>query len=126
MAIPILKSSDLDRTLAFFTSVIGAKLLWRQGASGLPGYAAVGWGGGEIHLSSHAGDGAFGSAVYLQVDDVDVVCGALRAAGWTPLPGRGPVFASPTEQTWGMRELYVLDPDGNCLRFGSPSPAPSR
>jgi hypothetical protein len=23
-------------------------------------------------------------------------------------------------QTWGMRELYVRDPDGNSVRFGAP------
>jgi hypothetical protein len=30
------------------------------------------------------------------------------------------VDQAPTDQTWGMRELYVRDPDGNCLRFGAP------
>lgn len=28
----------------------------------------------------------------------------------------------PVNQTWGMREFYVRDPDGNTLRFGSPAP----
>ena len=23
----------------------------------------------------------------------------------------------PVDQTWGSREMYVKDPDGNCLRF---------
>ncbi len=24
----------------------------------------------------------------------------------------------PIEQTWGMKEFYIADPDGNILRFG--------
>jgi len=28
-----------------------------------------------------------------------------------------PVHQSPVDQTWGMREFYVEDPDGNTLRF---------
>jgi len=28
-----------------------------------------------------------------------------------------PVHQGPVDQTWGRRELYVTDPDGNTLRF---------
>jgi catechol 2,3-dioxygenase-like lactoylglutathione lyase family enzyme len=115
MAIPILKSSDLERTIAFCTGTLGAEILWRG-----PGYAALLWGAHELHISAHAGDGAFGSAVYFPVDDVDATFAALLGRGLKPPLHRGPVYASPTDQTWGMRELYVSDPDGNCLRFGSP------
>ncbi|HUF73656.1 MAG TPA: hypothetical protein VMR74_12240 [Gammaproteobacteria bacterium] len=34
------------------------------------------------------------------------------------------VDLEPTDQTWDRREIYVLDPDGNCLRFGSPLKSP--
>jgi len=27
------------------------------------------------------------------------------------------------DRTWGMREFYVWDPDGNLLKFGVPTPA---
>jgi len=40
MAIPILKSSDMDRTLAFFAGKLGARLVWRE-RSGNPSYAGV-------------------------------------------------------------------------------------
>jgi len=115
MAIPILRCSDVDRAIAFYVGTIGASVAWREGP-----YAAVRWRSSEIHLSSNSGDGVFGSAVYFRVDDVDAVFADLRSRGWTPRTDRGPVFESPTDQTWGMRELYLLDPDGNCLRFGSP------
>jgi uncharacterized glyoxalase superfamily protein PhnB len=28
-----------------------------------------------------------------------------------------PIALQPTDQTWGNREMYVKDADGNCLRF---------
>jgi hypothetical protein len=28
-----------------------------------------------------------------------------------------PVDAGPTDQTWGSREMYVKDEDGNSVRF---------
>jgi hypothetical protein len=31
------------------------------------------------------------------------------------------VHAAPVDQTWGTREFYVSDPDGNTLRFTAPA-----
>lgn len=33
-----------------------------------------------------------------------------------------PVHRGPVNQTWGIREFYVTDADGNTLRFGEPLP----
>jgi uncharacterized glyoxalase superfamily protein PhnB len=72
--------------------------------------------GAVLHLSSHAGDGVVGGVVYFISDDVD----ALHAE----FVGQGvPIHIAPVDQTWGMRELYVIDPDGNSVRFGVPSKA---
>jgi len=36
------------------------------------------------------------------------------------LVAKGVVIAvGPVDQTWGTREMYVRDADGNCLRFQS-------
>ena len=44
------------------------------------------------------------------VDDVD----ALHAE----FVGRGvKISVEPVDQTWGTREMYVRDPDNNCIRF---------
>ena len=58
-------------------------------------------------------DGVAGSLVYLVVDDVD---GLHRE-----LLGRDvPIDLSPTDQSWGNREMYVRDSDQNesrsCVR----------
>jgi uncharacterized glyoxalase superfamily protein PhnB len=73
-------------------------------------------------VPTFSGDSAVGAAVYFYVEDVDALFRRLQAAGLNT-PGRpdSPVEDGPVDQTWGMREFYVRDPDGNVLRFGSPS-----
>ena len=64
-----------------------------------------------LHLSSFAGDGASGGIANLLVDDVDELYKELVAHGVQIDEGH------PVSQSWGTREMYVRDPDGNCLRF---------
>ena len=57
------------------------------------------------------------------VDDVDAVFRKFRARGLkTPGNPDQPVevHQGPIDQTWGNREFYVADPDGNSLRFTQP------
>src|SRR5690242_14770970 len=110
MAIPILKVADLDRALGFWTGTLAATVDFHN-----PGYAGVICAGSEVHLSSF--DGAERGIVLFLVDDVDALFAALRARGWQPRHDRGPVYESPTDQSWGHRELYLDDPDGHGLRF---------
>jgi catechol 2,3-dioxygenase-like lactoylglutathione lyase family enzyme len=119
VAIPILRVTDIERALTFYTKVLGATLLWRDSEAAQPTYAAVQWREHEIHLSSHSGDGAFRSMMVIRVDDVDAVFADLVARGYVPGqdPVGDPVHAAPTDQTWGLREWYVEDPDGNTIRF---------
>jgi len=63
-----------------------------------------------LHVSSFAGDGVSGAAVYLLVERVDRLHEELRAK-------RVAIDLEPTDQTWGNREMYIRDPDGNCIRF---------
>jgi catechol 2,3-dioxygenase-like lactoylglutathione lyase family enzyme len=112
VAIPVHRCTDLERTLRFYVELLGATVEFREGP-----YAGVRWRAHQLHLSTHAGDGAIPAAVVLDVDDVDAVFAQLISKGYRAPQDRGPVFAGPTDQTWGTRELYVADPDGNVLRF---------
>jgi uncharacterized glyoxalase superfamily protein PhnB len=68
-----------------------------------------------------SGDGAFGCAINVEVDDVDALFATYVARGLDPSHHPdSPVHQGPTDQTWGTRELYVTDPDGNTLRFRHP------
>lgn len=63
-----------------------------------------------LHLSSLSGDGVAGHAVNIVVDDVDALHAELVAKGVA-------IAVGPVDQTWGTREMYVKDADGNSLRF---------
>lgn len=63
-----------------------------------------------LHVSSFSGDGVSGGAVFLLVEDVDALHAELVARGV-------PIALEPTNQTWGNREMYVEDADGNSIRF---------
>jgi hypothetical protein len=66
-------------------------------------------------------DGIFGVAVYVYAYDVDKLFHKYIQRGLvTPHKENSPVHESPINQTWGMREFYVTDDDGNTLRFGTP------
>ena len=112
-----MKCRDIERAVAFYVGRLGATVNW--GWSGSPdgpnpGYRSVTLLGCELHLSSFAGDGAFGTAVYLYVDEIDTLAERLRET----VPGA--IEYSPVDQAWGQREIYLRDPDNNALRFGAP------
>jgi hypothetical protein len=66
----------------------------------------------ELHVSSFSGDSVSGAAVYLLVEDVKVLREELR--------GKVAIDTGPVDQSWGNREMYVKDPDGNSIRFTQP------
>ena len=64
----------------------------------------------EIHVSSFSGDGVSGGVVFLLVEDVDALHAEFVTKGVS-------IALPPTDQTWGNREMYVKDADGNSIRF---------
>jgi catechol 2,3-dioxygenase-like lactoylglutathione lyase family enzyme len=115
--VPILKVTDIRAALAFYCSVLGFREDFHySNAPGGPDYVGVSRDGHQLHLSTFAGDGVRGTAAYLYVDDVDALYADFRARGLARAD------LEPTNQTWGMREVYVRDADSNALRFGSPVP----
>jgi hypothetical protein len=82
------------------------------------GYCILTREGEELHLSTHAGDGQTGGRVVISVTGIDSLFTKFIARGLdTSLKPQSPVHQSPIDQTWGTREFYVDDPDGNTLRF---------
>ena len=49
-------------------------------------------------------------------EDIDGLFKRYLARGLKPAK-QSPVHQGPTDQTWGTREFYVDDPDGNTLVF---------
>jgi catechol 2,3-dioxygenase-like lactoylglutathione lyase family enzyme len=121
--VPVIKCGDLKRSLRFYTEVLDFARKWpgneeREMANGVVDLVRD---GAELQLSRHAGDGVFGSVCRAFVDDVDERYATFRARGLdTTLRPESPIHTAPVDQTWGLREFAVTDPDGNGLCFCTP------
>ncbi|HVL56430.1 MAG TPA: VOC family protein [Burkholderiaceae bacterium] len=107
--IPVLASLDIEASVAFMTNHLGftSRLLMPGG------YAIVERDGCEIHYwfctERHI---AQNTSCYVRVADLDALAAQIRRSGLE--------LAAPVDQPWGMREMYVIDPHGNLLKFGQP------
>jgi catechol 2,3-dioxygenase-like lactoylglutathione lyase family enzyme len=115
-AIPVLHMTNADATEAFYCGLLGFRLEFNVSPIETrrdPCYMGVSRDGAVLHLSSHTGDAVVGGVVYFLCDDVDALHAEFVAKNVL-------IHLAPVDQTWGMRELYVRDPDGNSVRFGAP------
>ncbi len=113
LAIPVLHVSDSAAAEAFYCDRLGfrRRFAYRVDESRPdPCYLGLERDGVTLHVSSFSGDGTSGGVVFLLVDDVDGLHAELVAKGV-------PIALEPTDQTWGNREMYIEDPDGNSIRF---------
>lgn len=112
-AIPVLRVSGAAAAEEFYCEHLGFRreFAYRvDDARPDPCYMGLARDGVELHVSSFSGDGVPGGVVFLLVEDVDALYAELVAKGV-------PVDLEPTDQTWGNREMYVKDADGNSIRF---------
>lgn len=111
--IPQLRMGDAERSLRFYIEGLGFVEDWRhQFEPGLPLFVQLTRAGQTIFLSGHAGDGNVGGAVFFIVPDVDAVYRALP--DWLAVH-----VSPPADMPWGTREMALMDPDGNRLRFAT-------
>lgn len=114
----ILIVEDLDRTLPFYTEVLGLRLGHRSGdyAQLDTGTTRLGFYTRKamantlgIPLRSPAEDTP-GFEIGFKVDDVDVAYATLVDRGAIPA-------TPPTTRPWGQRTAYVRDPDGHLIEL---------
>ena len=119
-AVPILRVTDLDRSIDYYRDVLGFALdsVYRHDLEASDGYALLSRDGSKLHVSNFGGDGVVGQAVYFYVEEIDALHDEWRRAGAQILYDPAAAVEGPGDQPWKMRELYVKDPDGNVLRFG--------
>ena len=113
LAIPVLHVSASKQAESFYRTKLGFTQAFAYRPDEIradPCYMGFSRDGVMLHVSSFPGDGVSGGVVALFVEDLD----ALHRE----LVGKGVAIAlEPTDQTWGNREMYVRDADGNSLRF---------
>jgi len=118
--IPTVRCSNMRASLAFYTEVLDFEHVDGDDELSDPSFGILARDGGRLFLSSHRGDGVFGQAIAITTDDIDTLFHRFRERGLdTPGNPDAPeeVHEGPIDQTWGTREFYVADPDGNTLRF---------
>ncbi len=115
---PFIKCSVIQQSVVFYTSVLDFKLVQppdADPASFMSEYASIERDGCKVHLSSHDGDGVFGNVIYIEVDNIDRLYLKFISNG---LNTESSLRIPPVEQSWGMKEFSVSDPDGNKMTFG--------
>ena len=112
LAVPLLHVSNSAAAISFYCDKLGFKLQFQHRPDGEadPCYMGVSRDAVWMHLSSFSGDGVAGNVANLMVDDVDKLHEEFVAKSVR-------IDLVPTDQSWGTREMYVKDADGNCLRF---------
>ncbi len=107
-------------SLAFYTEVLDFERVDGDDDLGDPSFSILSREGDQLYLSSHRGDGEYGQAIVVTTGNVDALARKFRERGLqTPGHPDAPehVHEGPIDQSWGTREFYVDDPDGNTLRF---------
>ncbi len=114
--VPIFRCTDLARAIRFYTGTLDFSLFPGDTADDV--VVTLTNGDAALTLTTLEGDQKIGIASNVLVDNVDSLFRKYVSRGLdTSAKPDSPVHQSPLDQTWGSREFYVTDPDGNTLRF---------
>jgi uncharacterized glyoxalase superfamily protein PhnB len=110
--VPMLRTHDLDATIAFYHDLLGF-----QCASRMEGWAALQNGGVEIMIATPNAHEPFAKPVftgslYFHADDLD--------ACWLQVKNKAEVVYPIEDFDYGMREFAIRDNNGYLLQFGTP------
>ncbi len=109
IAIPVLASLNIDKTVNFYQKKLGFdRVGWKD-----KDYAVIGRDKIEIHFwkctnKIHPKN----TSCYIRVKGVDDLYKEMKDAG--VVHPNGPL----QNQPWGIREFAILDLDGNMIKFG--------
>ena len=110
--VPVFRIFDVGKARDFYLGFLGFALDWEHRFEpDMPLYMQVSLGGFQLHLSEHHGDGTPGAVVFVQLAGLDAYHREIMTKGYRYLrPGI-------EDRPWGMREMTVIDPFGNRIRF---------
>lgn len=113
---PILRISDMATALTFYLRILDFQLCDPK-ATPVEPVVAVTAAGATLVLSAYDGTPRIPVNILVE-EDIDALFHKFLSRGLvTPGNPDSPVHEGPLDQSWGSREFYVNDPDGNTLRF---------
>ncbi len=117
MIVPTFGVSDVRRAVAFYTEILDFSLAYLMTPE-QPFYAVLAREADELHLSLATNREPGGQSAIVVCENVDRLFAYFMARGLKPSERTdSPVHMGPLDQTWGAREVYIDDPDGNTLCY---------
>lgn len=118
--IPLFRCRNMKAAIEFYTGVLDFELK-EPGASEADWVVLLKNGEAELMLTILEKDQKMGIAANVMVDDIDERFEKYVRRGLTIVDrDDSPVHQGPINQSWGNREFYITDADGNTLRFFKP------
>lgn len=111
---PIFSVRNVPASIEHYVRVLGFQLVWDWGQPVT--FACIGRGEVRLFLSEGS-QGAPGTWLFLDVDDVDRLHAEYQVSG-------AKIIQPPTNFSWGRREMNVEDIDGHRLRLAGPPTGP--
>lgn len=102
---PILYSSDVNRSIRYYTEILGFENSWVWGNP--TDFGGIVKDDVEIFFCLN-GQGSEGTWLAIILDNVDEYYETIKAKGAN-------IISPPTSHEWNMREMLVKDPDGHIL-----------
>ena len=109
-AIPILYSTNVVKSLDYYTEVLGFANRWEWGEP--PTFGGIYDNNVEIFFCETS-QGNPGTWISVMLENVDEQYERIKAKG-------AKIIMPPATQEWGIREMLVEDPDKHIIRFGHP------
>lgn len=117
-ACPLFAAADVTKAAEWYRDKLGFRIVNLYPDHG---YAIVARDDIEVHFWKCSNRMiAENTSAYFRSDDIDGLRAAMAKAT------EGGRISAVENRTWGMREFYVWDPDGNLLKFGVLAPAPAQ
>jgi catechol 2,3-dioxygenase-like lactoylglutathione lyase family enzyme len=116
---PVLRVSDMNRSVQFYSGILGFTMAWRNQGDGDGEVCLLQWGNAELLLStgSYLGDSPkFTGTLYFNGEGV--------AELYERVKDRLSLVWPLSEMEYGTREFGVHDPDGYVLAFAQSLPGP--
>lgn len=108
---PTLRITSYARSKTFYVDGLGFQIDWEHRLKpDFPVFIQVSRDGLSFFLTEHKGDCPVGGLIHLYVPDVDAWYAEFQHRG-------APVEEPPNETLQGLRDMTIIDPDGNKLRI---------